>query len=600
MNAESIAVRQDDNPTTTTDGRDKSPAKALFRGEIVRSALWPFPSMETGQEEMLEMIVESVDRFFADTQDDFDKWDETGEQPEEFVDALRELGLFGLIIPEEYDGIGLSNAGYSRVLQQASRYDSSASLTIGAHSSIGMKGLLLFGTDEQKRRYLPRLASGEMVAAYCLTEPGSGSDAASIQTRAVRGDDGSWTLDGEKTWITNGGIADFFTVFARTEGEGGKISAFLVEREFPGVTSGQKEDKLGIRASSTTSVHFADVKVPAENLLGEEGKGFKIAMSILNSGRTGLGGASVGGMKACIALASKQALEREQFGQSIAQFGMIKKKISDMTVDCFAAESAVWMVAHYIDSEYADYSTEAAISKVFASEAMTRCASEALQIAAGSGYMKELPYERIFRDSRILTIFEGTSEILRLFIALSGIKDAGQILRELGSAVDDIFNNPIKGFGLLSDYAGRRFTNVTSIGQERIVGAVCEELRDEALIFEKYTLEMARMTDVLLRRHGKSIIDKQFALERAANVAIDLFVGLCVLSRVSSMTADDSEQYLQALAIAKLFSHKAKRRMNRNLRAMLRNEDELAKSLADYIYDVEGYPWDTLRRPSGS
>ena len=600
MNAESIAVRQDDNHTTTTDGRDKSPAKALFRGEIVRSALWPFPSMETGQEEMLEMIVESVDRFFADTQDDFDKWDETGEQPEEFVDALRELGLFGLIIPEEYDGIGLSNAGYSRVLQQASRYDSSASLTIGAHSSIGMKGLLLFGTDEQKRRYLPRLASGEMVAAYCLTEPGSGSDAASIQTRAVRGDDGSWTLDGEKTWITNGGIADFFTVFARTEGEGGKISAFLVEREFPGVTSGQKEDKLGIRASSTTSVHFADVKVPAENLLGEEGKGFKIAMSILNSGRTGLGGASVGGMKACIALASKQALEREQFGQSIAQFGMIKKKISDMTVDCFAAESAVWMVAHYIDSEYADYSTEAAISKVFASEAMTRCASEALQIAAGSGYMKELPYERIFRDSRILTIFEGTSEILRLFIALSGIKDAGQILRELGSAVDDIFNNPIKGFGLLSDYAGRRFTNVTSIGQERIVGAVCEELRDEALIFEKYTLEMARMTDVLLRRHGKSIIDKQFALERAANVAIDLFVGLCVLSRVSSMTADDSEQYLQALAIAKLFSHKAKRRMNRNLRAMLRNEDELAKSLADHIYEAEGYPWDTLRRPSGS
>jgi hypothetical protein len=254
------------------------------------------------------------------------------------------------------------------------------------------------------------------------------------------------------------------------------------------------------------------------------------------------------------------------------------------------------MVGHYIDSEYADYSVEAAISKVFASEAMTRCADEAMQIAAGSGYMKELPYERIFRDSRILTIFEGTSEILRLFIALSGIKDAGQILRELGSAVEDIFNNPIKGFGLLSDYAGRRFTNVTSIGQDRIVGAVSEELRDEALIFEKYTLELARMTDVLLRRHGKSIVDKQFALKRAADVAIDLFVGLCVLSRVSSMAADDSKQYQQAVAIARLFSHKAKRRMNKNLRGMLRNEDELAKSLADYIYEVEGFPWDTLDR----
>ncbi|MDH3430609.1 MAG: acyl-CoA dehydrogenase family protein [Gammaproteobacteria bacterium] len=594
MSADTTAASQGDKQADNSDNRDKSPAKALFRGEIVRSALWPFPGVEPDQKEMLDMVVDSVDRFLTDAQDDFGEWDRIGEQPKDFVDALRELGLFGLIIPEEYGGIGLSNAGYSRVLQQTSRYDSSASLTIGAHSSIGMKGLLLFGTDAQKKQYLPRLASGELIAAYCLTEPGAGSDAASIQTKAVRDSDGDWILNGEKTWITNGGIADFFTVFARTDGEGGKISAFMVEREFPGVSVGQKESKLGIRASSTTSVSFSDVKVPAQNLLGDEGKGFKIAMSILNNGRTGLGGGAVGGMKTCIALATKQALERKQFGQSIAEFGMVKKKISEMTVDCFAAESAVWMVAHYIDSGYSDYSIEAAISKVFASEAMIRCANEALQIAAGSGYMKELPYERIFRDSRILTIFEGTSEILRLFIALSGIRDAGQLLQELGSAVEDIFNNPIKGFGLLSDYAGRRITNITSIGQERIVGVVGDELRDDALIFEKYALELARMTDVLLRRHGKSIIDKQFALQRAADVVIDLFVGLCVLSRVSSMSADDSEQYAQAVSIAHLFSHQAKRRMNRNLRAMLHNEDEIAKSLAEYIYEVEGYPWDTL------
>lgn len=574
--------------------KNLSPATALFRGEIIQGAIWPFPRVDSEQKEMLDMVVESVDRFLADAQDKFGEWDRLGEQPDEFVDALRELGLFGLIIPEEYGGIGLSNAGYSRVLQQSSRYDSSASLTIGAHSSIGMKGLLLFGTEAQKQQYLPRLASGELIAAYCLTEPGSGSDAASIQTKAEKDPNGDWILNGEKTWITNGGIADFFTVFARTDTGGGKISAFIVEREFPGVSSGQKESKLGIRASSTTSVNFTDVKVPAQNLLGKEGKGFKIAMAILNNGRTGLGGGAVGGMKTCIALASKLAMERKQFGQSIGEFGLIKKKIAEMTVDCFAAESAVWMVAHYIDSGYSDYSVEAAISKVFASEAMLRSANEALQIAAGSGYMQELPYERIFRDSRILTIFEGTSEILRLFIALSGIRDAGQLLQELGSAVEDIFNNPIKGFGLMSDYAGRRITQLTSIGQQRIVGVVPEFLRDDALIFEKYALELARMTDVLLRRHGKSIVDKQFALQRAADVVIDLFVGLCVLSRVSSMDADDSETYRQATSIAHLFSHQAKRRMNRNLRAMLHNEDESAKSLADYIYSVEGYPWDTV------
>lgn len=594
MSADSTAEGQIDSHPEIVEDKNICPANALFRGEIVRSALWPFPVIKSEQKETLEMVVESVDRFLADKKDDFREWDRLGKQPEDFIEALRDLGLFGLIIPEEHGGIGLTNAGYSRVLQQSSRYDSSASLTIGAHSSIGMKGLLLFGTDAQKKQYLPRLASGELIAAYCLTEPGSGSDAGSIQTKAVRDSSGDWILNGEKIWVTNGGIADFYTVFARTDGAGGKISAFIVERSFTGVSVGQKEDKLGIRASSTTTVSFADVKVPALNLLGEEGKGFKIAMSILNNGRTGLGGGAVGGMKTCIALAAKQAVERKQFGQSIAGFGLIKKKIAEMTVDCFAAESAVWMVAHYIDSGYSDYSTEAAISKVFASEAMFRTANEAMQIAAGNGYMKEFPYEGILRDSRILTIFEGTSEILRLFIALSGIKDAGRLLRELGSAVEDIFNNPIKGFGLMTDYAGRRITTMTSIGQQRIVELVPEDLRDDALIFEKYALELARMTDVLLRRHGKTIIDQQFALQRAADVVIDLFVGLCVLSRVSSMAADDSEQYRQALTIAHLFSHQAKRRMNRNLRAMLHNEDESAKSLAEYIYKVEGYPWDTL------
>jgi alkylation response protein AidB-like acyl-CoA dehydrogenase len=571
-----------------------SPAKALFRGEILKSAFWPFPEIDAPQRELLDMVVESVDRFLADQQDDFGDWDDSGEQPPEFVAALRELGLFGLIIPEEYGGIGLSNSGYSRVLQQSSRYDSSASLTIGAHSSIGMKGLLLFGTEAQKEQYLPRLASGEFIAAYCLTEPGAGSDAASIQTKAVKDSNGDWILNGEKTWITNGGIADFYTVFARTEGDGGKISAFIVERSFPGVSVGQKEDKLGIRASSTTSVSFSDVKVPAQNLLGAEGKGFKIAMSILNNGRTGLGGGAVGGMKTCIALAAEQSVDRKQFGQSIAEFGLIKQKIAQMTVDCFAAESAVWMVGHYIDSGYSDYSIEAAMSKVFASEAMFRAANESLQIAAGSGYMKELPYERIFRDSRILTIFEGTSEILRLFIAMSGIRDAGQLLQELGSAVGDIFNNPIKGFGLLTDYAGRRITNVTAVGQSKFAGVMPEALRDDALIFDKYALALGRMTDVLLRRHGRSIVDRQFALQRAADVAIDLFVGLCVLARIGTMVDDDSEQYRQALSIAHQFSQQAKRRMNRSLRAMLRNEDEHAKSLADYVCSGQGYPWDTI------
>jgi alkylation response protein AidB-like acyl-CoA dehydrogenase len=383
-------------------------------------------------------------------------------------------------------------------------------------------------------------------------------------------------------------------VFARTGNDAGELSAFFVERSWRGVNTGAKEDKMGIRASSTTSVSFSDVTVPAENLLGRQGQGFKIAMSILNNGRTGLGGGSVGGMKACIALATAQALERKQFGQSIAEFGLIKTKIAQMTIDCFAAESVVWMVAHYIDSGCNDYSMEAAISKVFASEAMQRVANEALQIAGGNGYMKEFPYEQIVRDSRILTIFEGTSEILRLYIALSGMKEAGRLMEELAESVEDVFNNPIKGLGVLSEYAGRRIAQITPFRRDKMVSCVPATLRNEALIYDKYASELGRVADVLLRRHGKEIVSKQLAMKRLADIVIDLFVGLSVLARASSFTDDGETRYKQAINVAKLFTQQAKRRMNQNFRRIMRNEDDDLKQLAQFMFSERAYPWDVL------
>jgi alkylation response protein AidB-like acyl-CoA dehydrogenase len=362
-------------------------AKSLLAGRIVEDSLFPYPRLREKDREVLGMMLEAIDQFLASHDEEFKTWDREAAQPAEFVQGLRDLGLFGLIIPEEDGGIGLSNAGYARVLSQSSMHDSSVSLTIGAHSSIGMKGILLFGTPEQRARYLPKLASGEMIAAFCLTESGAGSDAASIRTKAERGADGVWTLNGEKIWITNGGIADVYTVFARTSEGGGKITAFVVEAAWPGVSHGKHEDKMGIRASSTTTVSFTDVKVPPENVLDSEGKGFKVAMAILNNGRTGLGGGAVGGMKTLIGLAVQQSQARNQFGEPIANYGLIREKIAQMTVECFAAESVVWMVAHFIDSGVDDYSVEAAISKVYASEAIQRAAYEALQIAAGTGFM---------------------------------------------------------------------------------------------------------------------------------------------------------------------------------------------------------------------
>jgi acyl-CoA dehydrogenase family protein 9 len=574
--------------------RDQSVAKQLLFGDVLEENLFPYPAIGERDRDVLGMIVESVDRFLDGKEADFARWDREARQPDEFVQSLRDLGLFGLIIPEEFGGLGLSNAAYSRVLAQTSGHDSSISLTIGAHSSIGMKGLLLYGTDTQRAHYLPRLASGEMIAAFCLTESGAGSDAAAIRTSARHNADGSWTLNGEKLWITNGGIANFYTVFARTDGPEGKITAFLVEAAWPGVSHGAHEDKMGIRASSTTTVAFDEVRVPAENVLGEVGKGFKIAMGILNNGRTGLGGGAVGGMKALIRRSIAQATQRRQFDRPIAEFGLVREKVAQMTVDCFAAESAVWMVAHYIDSGCSDYSTEAAITKVFASEAMQRTAYEALQIAGGSGYMRELPYEQYVRDARILPIFEGANEILRLFIALSALKDVGTSLAELKSAVGSIFNEPIKGFGVLSDYAERRFTRATGLGSSGLKTQLAPELRPLAAIYENYTQAAARAAETALRKYGKGISEQQYVQRRIADLLIDLFVGLCVVSRADSLLASQPDNRTQVIDVARVFTHQARRRMVRNVRGANHNEDDAVDALAATVLGRGSYPWDVI------
>ena len=581
-------------PAADTLQRDQSVAKHLFFGDILEQNLFPYPSLRERDRDMLGSMIDAIDGFLAPQHADLKHYDRTAEQPPEFIQALRDMGLFGLIIPEEFGGLALSNAAYARVLSQTSSHDSSVSLTIGAHSSIGMKGLLLFGTPEQKTRYLPKLASGETIAAFCLTESGAGSDAASIRTKAARNDDGSWILNGEKIWITNGGIAGFYTVFARTDTPEGKITAFIVDAGQAGVSHGPHEDKMGIRASSTTTVAFADVHVPPENVLGEVGKGFKVAMAILNNGRTGLGGGAVGGMKTLIKLATAQAQERKQFGKSIAEFGLVREKIAQMTVDCFAAESAVWMVAHYIDSGCTDYSTEAAMSKVFASEAVQRCAQEALQIAGGNGFMREFPYEQIVRDTRILSIFEGTNEILRLYIALSGLKEVGATLSNLKSAVGNIFNDPIKGFGVLGGYASRRVRETTGVGTDKILRQLDPRLRKAAATYEKYVVELSKCSDALLRRYGKAIADAQHAQKRVADLSIDLFVGCCVLSRADSLLRDGHADAESAVSIAEIFTRQARRRMARSVRGMVRNEDDAIEALAQTVLAKGAYGFDVI------
>lgn len=364
-----------------------------------------------------------------------------------------ELGLLGVEIPEEYGGLGAGKAA-AAVITQAIADAGSFNVTFSAHSGIGTLPIVYFGTEEQKRTYLPKLASGEWVAAYCLTEPGSGSDSLAAKARAVLDGD-EWVLDGTKMWISNAGFADLFTVFAQVDGD--KFSAFLVERNTPGLSLGAEEKKMGIKGSSTRQVILEGARIPRQNLLGEIGKGHHIAFGILNIGRFKLAVGSSGGVKSLVDLAQAYANERQQFGVPIATFGLIQEKIGAMAAQAFALESASFRLAGAMQaaSEGAsssaaelaalnDYSVEYSFIKVFGSEILDYVVDEALQVYGGYGFSAEYPIDLPYRNSRINRIFEGTNEINRMLTVDQLLKRAmrGQ-LDLLGPAQDAMLGSPL-------------------------------------------------------------------------------------------------------------------------------------------------------------
>ncbi len=565
--------------------REESFMKAVFHGVIADELIIPYPRLAAEERETLHLLIESVCDF-AKAHVDAASIDREHAIPAAVLDGMKELGLFGLTIPEEHGGLGLSTTAYARVMEEIAGIDASLAVTLGAHQSIGLKAIQLFGTPEQKKAHLPRLATGQCVAAFALTEPGAGSDAASITTRAELSPDGKhYVLNGSKVWITNGGFADTFTVFARTtakEGDKPKIIALIVERG-EGVRNGPDEQKLGIRGSSTTEIFFDNVKVPVGNVLGEPQRGFKVAMEVLNNGRLGLAAGCVGACKQLIKMAVERTQERRAFGKRIGDFGMIKEKVARMNAEVYALESMVYLTTGLVDKGVPDYSLESAICKVFGSETLWFVVNETLQIAAGIGYMQEYPFERYLRDARINLIFEGTNEILKAFIALSGMQGPGKQLKEVARAMRE----PIKGFGLLSDFALHKAR--AALGRERIA-AVHPVLKQESVIFEEGTAALARETERVLRKHGKEIALKQFVQRRIAESAIDLFAVASVLARTTSEIERRGESSCsQEVNLASAFCNLSRRRIESRLERMEREEDELLKQVAGQSYDEGGY-----------
>ncbi|MFZ5813986.1 MAG: acyl-CoA dehydrogenase family protein [Bacillota bacterium] len=429
---------------------------------------------------------------------------------------MGELGLLGLEIPEEYGGLALDKLTTTVVLEELARAGSFTT-TYGAHTGIGTQPIAYFGTPEQKAKYLPKLATGELIAAYCLTEAGSGSDALGARTTARLSEDGKyWILNGTKQWITNGGFADLFVVYAKVDGE--KFSAFIVERNYPGVSTGPEEEKLGLHASSTCSVILEDAKVPVENLLGEIGKGHVIAFNILNIGRWKLGAGTVGSNKELIRIAADYAKTRKQFGKPIAEFRAIQDKIAEMAVRTYVSESLNYRIAGLIDANMADlgagadgreaarrieeYAVECSISKVFGSEVLDFVVDEALQIHGGYGFMEEYEVARAYRDSRIFRIFEGTNEINRLLIP-------GTLVRRT-----------MKGeLPLMQAMMGL---------QDELMNLMPFEESDEPLAQEQFMIDRAKKIFLMLA--GLGVQKYQMALEHeqellmgVADIAIEIF-----------------------------------------------------------------------------
>jgi alkylation response protein AidB-like acyl-CoA dehydrogenase len=495
------------------------------------------------------------------------------------------LGLLGTDSPESLGGVGLDKAA-GVVVVEAIGASAAFSTMFGAQTSLALIPLLCFGTDDQQRRYLPRLLAGEMVGAYCLSESGSGSDAMSLRTRATRAADGSWVLDGEKMWTTNGGFADLFIVFAKVDGE--QMSAFIVEREFAGVTSGQEEHKMGLHGSSTTPLLLAEAKVPAGNLLGDVGKGHKIAFNVLNYGRFKLAAMCCGGAKAAIEEAAQYAASRRQFGRPIASFAAIGSKLAEMTIRAYVVESMIYRTAGLIDEAIGDshgdsavvaaaleeFAAEASLLKVAGSEMMDFVVDENVQIHGGNGFVRDYGAERRYRDARVNRIFEGTNEINRLLVPARLIKRSARGGPTLVGAPAD--HAPGGPSGPADDSTPRG-------GARRTV----QGLKWAALM----------LLDLAARTFGDELPEAQEVTMLVTDVVLDAFGAESALLRADAANAAGLPLAPLHLDAATVAAHDAGHRTlvnASNALAAMRRGDELAGSLEALRARVPVDPIDTV------
>ena len=560
-------------------------AKGLFQGHFVADWVMPYPRIPAAQQAELDGSLTEL-RQFLDEHLDPAEIDRKADIPRSVIDGLGRVGVLGMTAPNEYGGRGFSQMANCKILEEIGRRCASTSVFVNAHHSIGIRALLLFGTHEQKQRWLPKLSTGEQLGAFALTEKEAGSDAANVQMQARPSEDGShFVLNGEKRYITNAAIADVLTVMARTPVPGSdktSITAFLVTPDMPGFEMLEaRMPKMGIRGTATGRFALRDVKVPKENILGPPGKGLKVALTVLDFGRTTFGACCTGAAKTCLRLAIEHANTRKQFNKTLGNFHLVKKKIARIAADAYAMEAMTTITAALIDRGLEDYMLETAMLKVFTTERLWECINDVFQIYGGSAYFVDLPLERMMRDARINQIGEGANEVLTSFVALVGMRGPGMEFKE----IYDTMMKPTRERGIAKAWAA---------GKQRLGATVrVPEIPVHSAELRWFANQLGRLIwrfNVAVNRalitYREPILDMQLVQERIANAAMDLFASTCVLSRYDTelqFTQRNGSSSSPDQFAADLFLRQSFRRIRHFLAGLTDNEDKLVLATAKSV-----------------
>lgn len=560
---------------TAEPPQEASFADRMFCGEICDDLVFPFPRMAPGERRRVDDLVTELRDYCAANYDpkavEEQRW-----VPDETLRDLGALGMLGLYVPTEYGGQGLSQTGYCRVFQAVGEIDPTLAVVLGVHQSIGYKAIVLFGTDEQKARFLPDLATGAKLAAYALTEEQAGSDAYHLESTARRQADGSYVLDGDKRYIGNGSRAEVLTTFARTE-DGAHV-ALLVEPSMDGFEVGRRYETLGLRGNDLRQLHFRGVRVPPENVLGAEGDGFKIAMEVLNNGRMSLGSGAAGSVRAMLDQAVEHATGRRQFGQPLAEFQLVAHKLGQMSTQLYGLESMGYLTTGLVDRGARDIAIESAMVKVAGTEFLWYAANRVFQIVGGAAYMTDAPYEKILRDIRIFPIFEGANDVLRMFVGLKGSQAIGEELGDLRS-ID--LREPLEGLGAVVDYLGGRLRRTV-----RPAG-LPDAHPDLAGAADRVARQVPRLRNAgegLLRVHGEGIATRQADLKRLCQVATETYAQIATIARITEVLGD-GEGLGDEPAIAASFCQRSAARADRALAQIDDNDDDAIDDIADRLIE---------------